>query len=84
METQEWSVDTPRVDPPLHWHFRALPMDVQRGAIRRLALSGVAEKEIAARIGWSVDAVQRALLEDECLTHLMALHRPTPTHSRVI
>lgn len=47
-------------------------MDVQCGAIRRLALSGVAEKEIAARTGWSVDAVRRAVLEDECVLRLMA------------
>jgi hypothetical protein len=55
-------------------------MDVQRGAIRRLALSGVGEKEIAARTGWSIDAVRRAVLEDECVSRLMAPQASIPMH----
>jgi len=75
----ESSGNTSWIGPPTHWHFRTLPMDVQRGAIRRLALSGVAEQDIAARTGWSVDAVRRAVSEDECVLRLMAPHGPMPS-----
>jgi hypothetical protein len=67
---QERSVAATRVASPTHWHFRVMPAEVQRGAIRRLALSGLAEEQIAARTGWSVDSVRRAILEDECLRRL--------------
>jgi hypothetical protein len=52
---------------PVHWYFRAMPTDAQRGAIRRLALSGFTEEDIAARTGLSADVVRRAVREDECL-----------------
>jgi hypothetical protein len=81
---QERSVDTSRVSSPLHWHFRTLPIDVQRGAIRRLALSGVSEQEIAARTGWSVAAVRRAVREDECIARLVAPQTPMPLHGNLI
>ncbi len=70
MNILERSVATTRVAPPVHWHFRAMPPEVQRGAIRRLALSGVAEEDIAARTGWSVESVRRAILDDECVRRL--------------
>jgi hypothetical protein len=54
---------------PVHWHFRALPSDVQRGTIRRLALSGLNEEQIAANTGLSVENVRRAVSEDDCLRH---------------
>ena len=57
METLQEPPGRASVGSLLHWHFRAMPPEVQRGAIRRLALSGLAEEDIAARIGWSVDRV---------------------------
>jgi hypothetical protein len=57
---------------PLHWHFRAMPSDIQRGAIRRLALSGLADSDIAARIGWPVERVRQTIAEDECIQRLIA------------
>jgi hypothetical protein len=59
---------------PVHWHFRALPREAQREAIRRLALSGLNEDQIAASTGLSVDSVRRAISEDDCLRHF-----PVPT-----
>lgn len=59
---------------PVHWHFRALPSEVQRGAIRRLALSGLHDHEIAVRTGLPIDSVRRAVSEDDCLKALL-----TPT-----
>jgi hypothetical protein len=56
----------------MHQYFRVMPSDVQRGAIRRLALSGLRDDEIAARIGWPIDSVRRAIAEDECVRHLAA------------
>jgi hypothetical protein len=67
---QERSVATNRAASPVHWHFRAMPPEVQRGAVRRLALSGLSEEDIAARTGWSVDSVRRVILEDECVRRL--------------
>jgi hypothetical protein len=55
---------------PVHWHFRALPREAQRGTIRRLALSGLNEEQIAASTGLSVESVRRAISEDDCLRHL--------------
>lgn len=49
------------------WHFRALPEDVQRVTIRRLALSGLNHEEIALRTGLSQEAVRHAISQDECL-----------------
>jgi len=57
------------LDSPVHWHFRALPGDVQRGTIRRLALSGLNEEQIAASTGLAVESVRRAVWEDDCLRH---------------
>jgi hypothetical protein len=67
---RERSVATTRAASPVHWHFRAMPPEVQRGAIRRLALSGLPEEDIAARTGWSADSVRRVVLEDECVRRL--------------
>ena len=74
METMGRS-DSAQRGSPLQWHFRVLPPEVQRGAVRRLALSGVGAKEIAARTGLPVDAVQRTVLEDECVARLMPSYR---------
>ena len=52
---------------PALWHFRALPHDVQRVTIRRLALSGLGHEEIAMRTGLPQEAVRRTISEDECL-----------------
>lgn len=67
---EERSAGTTLAASPLHWHFRVMPPEVQRGAVRRLALSGLAEEDIAARTGWSVDSVRRVILEDECVRRL--------------
>ncbi len=56
---------------PVHWHFRALPHDVQRVTIRRLALSGLREQEIAIRTGLPEESVRRAIAEDDCLRALL-------------
>ena len=63
---------------PVHWHLRVLPHDVQRGIIRRLALSGLQEDQIAARTGLSVQTVRRAISEDDCLRHLSTLAASYP------
>jgi hypothetical protein len=70
MNTVQEPSGTAGVGSQMHWHFRAMPPEVQRGAIRRLALSGRDEVDIAVRTGWSVDRVRRALLEDECVRRL--------------
>jgi hypothetical protein len=56
---------------PVHWHFRALPDDVRRVTIRRLALSGLRDHEIAARTGLPEETVRRVVSEDECLRTLL-------------
>jgi hypothetical protein len=61
---------------PLHWRFRTLPHDVQRVTIRRLALSGLREQEIAERTGLPEESVRRAICEDECLRTLLSDARP--------
>jgi hypothetical protein len=66
---------------PLHWRFRTLPHDVQRITIRRLALSGLREQEIAERTGLPEESVRRAISEDECLRTLLPDARPG-LHSR--
>jgi hypothetical protein len=74
MDTTEYtSTSATALGSPVHWHLRALPDDVQRGIIRRLALSGLQEEQIAARTGLSVANVQRAISEDDCLRHLSML-----------
>jgi hypothetical protein len=70
MDTVQEPSATAGIGSQMHWHFRAMPPEVQRGAIRRLALSGLDELDIAVRTGWSVDGVRRALLEDECVRRL--------------
>ena len=55
---------------PVYFQFRAMPTEAQRGAIRRLALSGFAEQDIAAKTGLSLDVVRRAVRDDECLQEL--------------
>jgi ABC-type amino acid transport system permease subunit len=62
----------------VHWQFRTLPNDVQRVTIRRLALSGLRDQEIAARTGLPEEAVRRVVAEDECLRMLLS---PTPLTS---
>jgi hypothetical protein len=68
--TTQVMTDGASFSSPLLWHFRALPQDVQRVAIRRLALSGLGHREIAMRTGLPQEAVQRAISEDECLRTL--------------
>ena len=68
METlKQSSDDAASFGSPMLWHFRALPQDVQRVTIRRLALSGKSHEQIAVRTGLPPEAVQRAVSEDECL-----------------
>lgn len=74
MDTTEYtSRGVTAFNAPVHWHLRALPHDVQRGIIRRLALSGLQEDEIAARTGLSVENVRRVISEDDWLRHLSTL-----------
>ncbi|MFC4307776.1 hypothetical protein ACFPN2_01670 [Steroidobacter flavus] len=73
MNTFEPGTSGVAADSPMHWHFRALPDEVQRGTIRRLAISGLHEREIAARTGLSIDSVRRAVAEDDCLKMLRTL-----------
>jgi hypothetical protein len=74
MDTTEYtSTSAAAVGSPVHWHLRTLPQDVRRGIIRRLALSGLREDQIAASTGLSVENVQRAISEDDCLRHLSML-----------
>lgn len=69
-------------DSPMHRHFRALPNDVQRGTIRRLAISGLHDQEIAARTGLSLDSVQRVVAEDDCLKMLQSITMSGAVQSR--
>jgi hypothetical protein len=72
METvKQVSTDGAAFGSPMFWHFRALPQDVQRVTIRRLALSGLGHEEIAMRTGLPQEAVRRAISEDECLRTLV-------------
>lgn len=41
--------------------FRLLTPDAQRSAIRRLALSGLDDEEIAARTGWTATDIRGVL-----------------------
>ena len=75
MDTCREASGNARVGSPVHWHFRAMPPTVQQGVIRRLALSGLREEDIAARTGWPIEGVRRAMLEDECVTQLERLSR---------
>jgi len=71
METlNQGSTVAASLSSPVLWHFRALPHDVQRVTIRRLALSGLSHEEIAMRTGLPQEAVRRTISEDECLSGL--------------
>ena len=62
MQTREHnSPDPTRVDSLSLWHFRAIPEDVQRCSVRRLALCGLPDHEIAARTGWSLQRVREEI-----------------------
>jgi hypothetical protein len=79
MDTTEYpSTGVTAFGAPVHRHLRVLPHDVQRGIIRRLALSGLQEDEIAARTGLSAENVRRAISEDDCLRHLSTLAASYP------
>jgi hypothetical protein len=72
METlNQGSTVAASLSSPVLWHFRALPHDVQRVTIRRLALSGLGHEEIAMRTGLPQEAVRRTISEDECLQALV-------------
>jgi hypothetical protein len=74
MDTTEYtSTGVKALGSPVHWHLRALPHDVQREIIRRLALGGLPEEQIAARTGQAIETVRRAISEDACLRHLSML-----------
>jgi hypothetical protein len=74
MDTLEHgSTGVARLGSPVHWHFRSLPREVQRGTIRRLALSGLNEEQIAASTGLSVESVRGVVSEDDCLRHFSVL-----------
>jgi hypothetical protein len=51
------------VDLQSLWHFRAIPHEVQQCTVRRLALCGFPDHEIAARTGWSLEQVRQARQE---------------------
>jgi hypothetical protein len=50
-----------RVDQQRLWRFRAIPEEVQRCSVRRLALCGLPDHEIAARTGWSIQRVREEI-----------------------
>ena len=50
-----------RVDPQILWRFRATPDEVQQCSVRRLALCGLPDYEIAARTGWSIQRVREEI-----------------------
>lgn len=80
MDTLQVPSGAARAGLSVHWHFRAMPTEAQRGAIRRLVLSGVGEKEIAARTGWSVDRVRSVVQEDECIRRLASANSSGAFH----
>jgi len=49
------------MDRKAQLQFRLLTADAQRSAIRRLALSGQDDEEIAAATGWTAAEVRRLL-----------------------
>jgi len=49
------------MDPLEQLQFRLLTPDAQRSAIRRLALSGLDDEEIAAKTGWTAAEVRGVL-----------------------
>jgi hypothetical protein len=56
---------TVTITPSAQLHFLLLPSEAQRVAVRRLALSGMPDHDIAAATGWSVDNVRRVVAEDQ-------------------
>jgi hypothetical protein len=56
---------TVRITPSAQLHFLVQPSEAQRTAVRRLALSGMPDHDIAAATGWSVDNVRRVIAEDQ-------------------
>jgi hypothetical protein len=52
------STDVVATSSPAHWHFKSLPREVQRATVRRLAMCGLREEEIAAQTGLSVESVR--------------------------
>ena len=64
MQIQEQKLGaSAQLDPQSLWHFRALPDKVQECTVRRLALSGLPDYEIAARTGWPIDRVRQLRLQ---------------------
>ena len=55
------SLGSARLDQQTLWHFRAIPDEVQRCSVRRLALCGLPDHEIAARTGWSIQRVREEI-----------------------
>lgn len=55
------SLGAARLDQQTLWHFRAIPDEVQRCSVRRLALCGLPDHEIAARTGWSIQRVREEI-----------------------
>jgi hypothetical protein len=49
------------MDRKAQLQFRLLTADAQRCAIRRLALSGLDDEEIASTTGWTITEVRRVL-----------------------
>jgi hypothetical protein len=59
------------VDRKTQLQFRLLTQDAQRSAIRRLALKGLDDEEIAQATGWS-EAEVRRVLEPPVVADFMA------------
>jgi len=51
------------VDLQSFWRFQTIPREVQQSTIRRLALCGFPDHEIAARIGWPLERVRQVTRE---------------------
>jgi hypothetical protein len=49
------------MNPTAQLQFRLLTPDAQRSAIRRLALSGLDDEEIAEKTGWTATEVREVL-----------------------
>ena len=54
---EEWSA----MDKRAQLQFRRLTADAQRSAIRRLALRGLSDEEIAQETGWFASDIRRVL-----------------------
>jgi len=51
------------MDPSVQLQFQRLPAEAQRAALWRLALSGLTPEQVAARTGWPVEQIRRAIDE---------------------